>query len=96
MRHNRLLVGFHVASDALLAALAFVLDGLILGLSDYVAMRRAMILAIAAYVPVAALVLVFHPLGLPGIWVALGLWLAARAALLGRRWQAQFTTSAPP
>jgi len=73
-----------------MAALAFVLDGLILGLSDYVAMRRAMILAIAAYVPVAALVLVFHPLGLPGIWVALGLWLAARAALLGRRWQAQF------
>src|SRR6185369_8260376 len=89
----------HAATVALLvaaltqpmAALAFVLDGLILGLSDYVAMRRAMILAIAAYVPVAALVLVFHSLGLAGIWVALGLWLAARAALLGRRWQAQFT-----
>ena len=88
----------HAATVALLvaaltqpmAALAFVLDGLILGLSDYVAMRRAMILAIAAYVPVAALVLVFHQLGLAGIWVALGLWLAARAALLGRRWQAQF------
>jgi Na+-driven multidrug efflux pump len=88
----------HAATVALLvaaltqpmAALAFVLDGLILGLSDYVAMRRAMILAIAAYVPVAALVLVFHSLGLAGIWVALGLWLAARAALLGRRWQAQF------
>ena len=81
----------HAATVALLvaaltqpmAALAFVLDRLILGLSDYVAMRRAMILAIAAYVPVAALVLVFHQLGLPGIWVALGLWLAARAALLG-------------
>ena len=88
----------HAATVALLvaaltqpmAALAFVLDGLILGVSDYVAMRRAMILAIAAYVPVAALVLAFHGLGLPGIWVALGLWLAARAALLGRRWQAQF------
>jgi len=53
-------------------------------------MRRAMILAIAAYVPVAALVLRFHALGLPGIWTALGLWLAARAVLLGRRWQAQF------
>ena len=39
------------------AALAFVLDGLILGISDYVAMRRAMILAIGGYVPVAALVL---------------------------------------
>jgi len=88
----------HAAEVALLvaaltqpmAALAFVLDGLILGLSDYVAMRRAMILAIGAYVPVAALVLRFHGLGLPGVWTALGLWLAARAALLGRRWHAQF------
>ena len=50
-------------------------------------MRRAMILAIAAYAPVAALVLRFHRLGLPGIWLALGLWLAARAVLLGRRWR---------
>jgi putative MATE family efflux protein len=88
----------HAATVALLvaaltqpvAALAFVLDGLILGLSDYVAMRRAMILAIGAYVPMAVLVLRFHQLGLPGVWVALGLWLAARAALLGRRWRAQF------
>ena len=78
-----------------MAALAFVLDGLILGISDYVAMRRAMILAIGAYVPVAALVLRFHWLGLPGIWIALGLWLAARAALLGRRWQAQFSQPPP-
>ena len=93
----------HAATVALLvaaltqpmAALAFVLDGLILGLSDYAAMRRAMILAIGAYVPVAALVLVFHPLGLPGIWVALGLWLAARAALLDRRWRAEFRPATP-
>jgi Na+-driven multidrug efflux pump len=69
-----------------LAALAFVFDGLILGLSDYRSMRRAMILSIFAYAPMAALVLRFHGLGLPGIWVALGLWLAARSALLGRRW----------
>jgi putative MATE family efflux protein len=88
----------HAATVALLvaaltqpvAALAFVLDGLILGISDYVAMRRAMILAIGAYVPVAALVLAFHGLGLAGIWIALGLWLAARSVLLGRRWQAPF------
>jgi len=88
----------HAAEGALLvaaltqpvAALAFVLDGLILGLADYVAMRRAMILAILAYVPVAALVLRFPGLGLPGVWIALGLWLAARALLLGRRWRAQF------
>jgi putative MATE family efflux protein len=74
------------------AALAFVLDGLILGLSDYVAMRRAMILALLAYVPAAALVAGFHGLGLPGVWAALGIWLAARAALLGRRWRRQFSS----
>ncbi len=70
----------HAAEGALLvaaltqpvAALAFVLDGLILGLSDYVAMRRAMILAILAYIPVAALVLRFPGLGLPGVWGAPG------------------------
>ena len=71
-----------------LAALAFVLDGLILGLGDYAAMRRAMILAIFAFAPVAVLVLRFHWLGLTAVWAALGLWLAARSALLGRRWAA--------
>jgi hypothetical protein len=34
----------------------------------------------------AALVLRFHWLGLPGVWAALGCWLAARSALLGKRW----------
>jgi putative MATE family efflux protein len=92
----------HAATTALLVAaltqpataLAFVLDGLILGIADYVAMRRAMVLAVFAYLPLAALVLVFPRLGLPGIWAALGLWLAARAALLGRRWHAEFTAAA--
>jgi putative MATE family efflux protein len=89
----------HAATTALLVAavtqpvtaLAFVLDGLILGLADYVAMRRAMVWAVFAYLPLAALVLAFPRLGLPGIWAALGVWLAARAALLGRRWHAEFT-----
>ena len=45
-----------------------------------------MILAIFAFVPMAALVLRFHWLGLPGVWAALGCWLAARSALLGKRW----------
>jgi putative MATE family efflux protein len=72
-----------------LAALAFVLDGLILGLSDYVAMRRAMIVAAVAFAPAGALVLRYHWLGLPGVWAALGIWLAARSVLLGRRWRAE-------
>lgn len=69
-----------------LAALAFVYDGVILGLGDYAAMRRAMIVSIAAFVPLATLVLRFHWLGLPCVWLALGCWLAARTVLLWRRW----------
>lgn len=69
-----------------LAALAFVLDGLILGIEDYPAMRRAMIGAAVAFAPLAVATLRFHGLGLPGVWAALGVWLAARSALLGRRW----------
>ena len=69
-----------------LAALAYVYDGVILGLGDYAAMRRAMILAIFVFAPLAGLVLRFHWLGLRGVWTALGCWLAARSVLLGRRW----------
>jgi hypothetical protein len=39
----------------------------------------------------AVLVLRFHWLGLPGVWAALGLWLAARAMLLGQRWRIQIS-----
>jgi putative MATE family efflux protein len=71
-----------------LAALAFVLDGLILGIGDYVAMRRAMIVSIAGFAPLALATARWHWIGLPGVWAALGLWLAARSLLLGRRWLA--------
>ena len=69
-----------------LAALAFVYDGVILGLGDYAAMRRVMLLVILAFAPLAWLTLRSHGLGLPGVWAALGCWLAARSVLLGRRW----------
>jgi putative MATE family efflux protein len=86
VRHAAVIALLCAALTQPLAALAFVLDGLILGIADYSAMRRAMILAIGAFAPVAVLVARFHWLGLPGIWAALGLWLAARSVLLGRRW----------
>lgn len=77
-----------------LAALAYVYNGVILGLGDYTGMRRAMLLAIGAFAPLAALVLRFHWLGLPGVWTALGCWLAARTVLLRRRW-ARSASSGP-
>jgi putative MATE family efflux protein len=86
VRHVALIGLLCAAGTQPLAALAYVYDGVILGLGDYAAMRRAMIAAIAAFVPLALLVLRFRGLGLPGVWAALGCWLAARAVLLGRRW----------
>ena len=79
-----------------LAALAFVYDGIILGLGDYTAMRRAMLLSILAFAPLAGLVLRFHWIGLPGVWTALGCWLGCRAVLLWRRWAAAEAGSSGP
>jgi putative MATE family efflux protein len=70
-----------------LAAAAFVLDGLLLGAGDYAGLRRAMLLALLAFVPLAAVTLRVHALGIAGVWLALTCWLAARAGLLGVRWR---------
>ena len=86
VRHDAVIALLCAALTQPLAALAFVYDGIILGLGDYAAMRRVMIVAIFAFAPLALAVLRFHWLGLPGVWAALGCWLAARSVLLGRRW----------
>jgi len=86
IRHQAMIALLVAALTQPLAALAFVYDGVILGLGDYTAMRRAMVLAIVAFAPLALLTLRFHGLGLPGVWAALGCWMAARTVLLGRRW----------
>jgi putative MATE family efflux protein len=86
VRHDAVIALLCAGLTQPLAALAYVYDGVILGLGDYTAMRRAMIVAIFAFAPLALAVLRFHWLGLPGVWAALGCWLAARSLLLGRRW----------
>ena len=68
------------------AAIAFVLDGLVLGASQYKMMRTAMLLALVAFAPLAAATLEVPRLGLIGVWSALLCWLTARALLLGRGW----------
>jgi putative MATE family efflux protein len=90
VRHAAVIGLLAAALTQPIAAVAYVLDGLILGLGDYVAMRRAMIGAIIGFAPLAVLVARFHWLGQPGIWAALGLWLAVRSLLLGRRWIRSF------
>src|SRR5947209_2258708 len=68
------------------AAVAFVLDGLLLGAGAYAALRRSMILALLAFAPFAIATLLHPQLGIVGIWLAITCWLAARCALLGRYW----------
>jgi putative MATE family efflux protein len=72
-----------------LAAIAFVYDGLLLGAADYATLRRAMLLALVAFAPLAAATLAHHSLGIAGIWLAISCWLAARCVLLGRRWSSR-------
>ncbi|MGD0081925.1 MAG: MATE family efflux transporter [Acidimicrobiales bacterium] len=69
-----------------LAALAFVLDGLLLGASDYRTLQRAMTAALVVFVPLAAVILRDHRIGITGIWVALACWLSVRVIGLGWSW----------
>lgn len=71
-----------------LAAGAFALDGLILGLGDYRSLRQAMVIALIEFGPLAAVGAAVHALGLWWLWAAYGSWLATRALLLERRWRA--------
>ncbi|MFL6238472.1 MAG: MATE family efflux transporter [Actinomycetes bacterium] len=71
------------------AAIAFVLDGLLLGAADFATLRRGMLLALVAFAPFAILTSVHHTLGIVGIWLALTCWLAARSWYLGLRWQSR-------
>lgn len=69
-----------------IAALAFVLDGLLLGAARFAALRRATVVALLAFVPAGAAVLAFPAVGIVGLWLALTLWVGVRALILGRGW----------
>lgn len=69
------------------AAVAFVLDGLLLGAARYRTLQRAMLGALVPFAPLAVATVLDHRLGLAGVWVALLCWLTARAGLLGWRWR---------
>ena len=85
-----------------IAALAFVLDGLLLGAARFTALRRAMVGALIAFVPAGAAVLAFPAVGIVGLWLALTIWVGFRALILGRGWASYLgptrvtKTPAPP
>ena len=89
VRHAAMIGLLICGAQQVFAAGAFVLDGLLLGASDYRTLRRTMLLSLIAYAPFAIATLIDHRLGIAGVWLALTCWLAARTTLLGRRWQSR-------
>jgi putative MATE family efflux protein len=86
VRHAATLALLLCGAQQPVAALAFVLDGLLLGASDYRILRAAMLWALVGFVPLAALTLRLHALGILGVWAALTCWLLVRTGVLLRRW----------
>lgn len=72
-------------------ALLWVLDGVLMGASDFRFLQVSTTGALVAFVPVGAAVLKWHRLGIAGIWVGLSVWLLVRLAInytryRGTRW----------
>ena len=72
-------------------AVLWVLDGVLMGASDFRFLQVGTISALLAFVPVGAAVLVWRRLGIVGIWLGLSLWLLVRltinhARYAGARW----------
>jgi putative MATE family efflux protein len=87
IRHQATVGLLFVGASLPLAAVAFELDGVLIGAGDVAFLRRAMLAALAGFAPLAAATLMWHSLGIAGVWGALLCWMAVRAALLARRWR---------
>jgi Na+-driven multidrug efflux pump len=62
------------------AAVTFVLDGVLMGANDFRDLRWQTTLAFAVSLPVFAVVYLRPSLGIAGVWAAMFVWIAVRAA----------------
>ncbi len=67
------------------AGVAMSLDGVLIGAADYRFLGAAAGLSALAFVPLAGLTLAVPALGIAGVWLAVNVWMVARAALNHRR-----------
>jgi putative MATE family efflux protein len=70
-------------------SIAYVIDGVLMGASDFRFLQWAVIAASLAFVPVAGAVLHWHRLGVVGVWCGLLVWMGARAVLNGVRFSGE-------
>ena len=68
-------------------AVAFALDGVLIGAGDVRFLGRAMVISLVIYLPFAAVTLTHPSLGMVGVWGALTIWMVSRAVLMNRRFQ---------
>lgn len=69
------------------AAVAFVLDGVLIGSSDFEFLKWNMLASLGVFVPFAVAVLHWPKLGITGIWAGLLAWMVFRAAVNGSRFR---------
>ena len=77
-----------------LAALVFVLDGVLIGAGDGRYLALAGVVTLAAYAPLAVLVQATHR-DLGTLWAAFGVFIGARAVTLVARWRSGRWLPAP-
>jgi putative MATE family efflux protein len=68
-------------------AVAFALDGVLIGAGDVRFLGRVMLVSLLLYLPFVLGVLAVPALGIVGIWGALALWMCLRAGLTDRRFR---------
>jgi putative MATE family efflux protein len=75
------------------AAVAFVLDGVLIGSSDFKFLKWNMLASLVVFLPFAGAVLRWHNLGITGIWVGILAWMLFRASANGVRFKGQAWTA---
>ena len=68
-------------------AALWVLDGVLMGASDFRFLQVSTTSALIAFLPVGVAVLTWHRLGITGIWLGLSVWLLVRLAINYRRYR---------
>ncbi len=76
------------------AAIAFVLDGVLIGSSDFRFLKWNMLAGLVVFLPFALAVLRWHRLGIAGIWTGIVVWMLFRAAVNGARFRGHVWTAA--
>jgi putative MATE family efflux protein len=70
-------------------AIAFALDGVLIGAGDLRYLANALVVSLLVYLPFAFAVLAMPALGIVGVWGALTIWMTARAVLTNRRFRGE-------